>query len=221
MKKWLLCALAAISLAVFVPTVSPAAPAGAQAAEEGAFVASLNDTRARAGLPALVVHDELTALSRSWAQTMATAGEIFHADPISAGLGAPWLKLGENVGVGPTVGDLMQAFEASPGHYANIVDPEFTHVGVGVVWVGNRMFTTHRFMKMDNAPASPPPTTQPPAPPESAPVPAPVDSTPLPPTPAPGPSLPPLAFTDPALDAPVVDADRVGLVLRTLHHIDD
>ena len=208
MKKWLTCALAAISMAVFVPAVSPASPAGAQAAEEASFIAALNQTRARAGLPELVVHDELTSLSRVWAQTMADAGDIFHADPISAGLGAPWLKLGENVGVGPTVGDLMRAFEASPGHHANIIDPEFTHVGVGVVWVGNRMYTTHRFMKMGTTPAAPPAATDPTPP---------VPTTRL----APAPSLPPLAFADPAPRAPVADQARVGLVLRTLHDIDD
>jgi hypothetical protein len=212
MKKWLVCALAAISMAVLLPTVSPAAPAGAQAAEEASFLEALNQTRARSGLPALVVHDELTALSREWARTMADAGEIFHADPISAGLGAPWLKLGENVGVGPTVRDLMQAFEASPGHYANIIDPGFTHVGVGVVWVGNRMFTTHRFMKMGAAPADPP------APVETAPPPpAPEPATTVPAAPVP----PALAFTDPAPEPPSVDQARVGLVLRTLHDIDD
>lgn len=76
---------------------------------------------------------------------------ICHASPISAGVTHPWAKLGENVGTGPDVGSIMQAFIASPGHYANIVDPEFTHVGVGVVWDGNRMYTTHRFMKLQSA----------------------------------------------------------------------
>ena len=76
---------------------------------------------------------------------------ICHASPISAGVTHPWAKLGENVGTGPDVGSVMSAFIASPGHYANIIDPEFTHIGVGVVWDGNRMFTTHRFMKLQGS----------------------------------------------------------------------
>lgn len=76
---------------------------------------------------------------------------ICHASPISAGVTHPWAKLGENVGTGPDVGSIMNAFVASPGHYANIVDPEFTHIGVGVVWDGNRMYTTHRFMKLQSS----------------------------------------------------------------------
>ncbi len=169
-------------------------------------------------MPALIVHDELTALSRSWAQTMADAGEIFHADPISAGLSAPWLKLGENVGVGPTVPELMDAFEASPGHHANIVDPEFTHVGVGVVWVGSTMYTTHRFMKMETAPPPPPATTPPPSTIATTPTVPPTDTTPVPPTTT---TVPLLAFADPAPQPPVADPARVGMVLRTLLDIDD
>ena len=216
MKKWLTCALTVLTMAVLLPAVSPAAPAGAQAAEETAFIAALNQTRTNVGLPALTIHDELTSLSRGWAQTMADAGEIFHANPISAGLGAPWLKLGENVGVGPTVTELMDAFRASPGHYANIVDPEFTHVGVGVVWVGNTMYTTHRFMKMEPAAPPAPPPPPPPAPSTTAIAPTPTVPATVPETTA----LPALAFTDPVPRRPVAEPERVGVVLRVLHDID-
>lgn len=88
---------------------------------------------------------------------------ICHASPISAGVTHSWAKLGENVGTGPDVGSIMNAFIASPGHYANIIDPEFTHIGVGVVWDGNRMYTTHRFMKLQSAPQPPTTTTAAPA----------------------------------------------------------
>lgn len=91
---------------------------------------------------------------------------ICHASPISAGVTHSWAKLGENVGTGPDVGSIMNAFVASPGHYANIVDPEFTHIGVGVVWDGNRMYTTHRFMKLQSSTPTTtvaPTTTAPPA----------------------------------------------------------
>ena len=57
----------------------------------------------------------------------------------------------------------MDAFIASPGHYANIVDPEFTHIGVGVIRDPDnpaRLFTTHRFMKLQNAP-DPEPVSEP------------------------------------------------------------
>ena len=145
-------------LAVWTLVLTIIAPssASASASDEGSFIAQVNATRASVGLPALQPDVQLTNLARGWTGSMrdGVCGEgafICHASPISAGVTHPWAKLGENVGTGPDVGSIMQAFIASPGHYANIVDPEFTHVGVGVVWDGNRMYTTHRFMKLQSA----------------------------------------------------------------------
>ncbi len=141
---------------VLVLAVLSPAPAGASASEEAAFINQVNAARAQVGLPALLPDVQLTNLARGWAGSMRDGAcgadnYICHASPISAGVTHPWAKLGENVGTGPDVGSVMSAFIASPGHYANIVDPEFTHIGVGVVWDGNRMFTTHRFMKLQGA----------------------------------------------------------------------
>jgi hypothetical protein len=150
------------------------------AADEAAFVSSLNATRARQGLAPLKVDAELRDLARDWAQHMADAGQISHANPISAGVTSDWLKLGENVGTGGNVTVVMNAFIASPGHYANIMDPAFTRVGVGVVWVGNALYTVHRFMKVAGEEAGAPPAPEPP------PAPAPPPAT-EPPAPAPAP----------------------------------
>jgi len=141
--------------------VSLVPAASASANDEAAFIASVNQTRAAKGLPALKTDVQLTNLARGWAGAMrdGTCGSgnfICHASPISAGVTHPWEKLGENVGTGPDVAAVMSAFIASPGHYANIIDPEFTHIGVGVVWEDGRMYTTHRFMKLQGTPA---PTT--------------------------------------------------------------
>lgn len=138
---------------------TPEDPAG----DENAFVASLNATRAKGGVAPLTVDSELQSLARGWAEQMAAAGHISHANPISAGVTADWLKLGENVGTGGNVTVIMNAFIASPGHYANIMDPEFTRVGVGVVWVGNALYTVHRFMKVNGESASGPAQSPPPA----------------------------------------------------------
>ena len=158
-------------LAVFslvVALLTAASPATASPSEESAFVAGVNQARAAAGLPALQVDNELISLARGWTNQMknGVCGEdkyICHASPISAGLTQDWAKLGENVGTGPDVDSVMDAFIASPGHYANIVDPEFTHIGVGVIRDPDnpaRLFTTHRFMKLQNAP-DPEPVSEP------------------------------------------------------------
>lgn len=118
------------------------------AAEEQAFVGRINALRTGKGLAPLEVDPELTAASRTWAETMRQRGTIFHASDLSVGVTSNWQKLGENVGVGGTVDALFDAFVASPKHYENLVDPVYRYVGVGVVWDGDRMFTTHRFMAL-------------------------------------------------------------------------
>jgi uncharacterized protein YkwD len=169
-------------IAVMLATVG-ADPAGAQGGYDGGaeaeFVASINQLRASKGLSALTLDGQLVGSSRVWTDQMKTDGSISHAPDLSVGVTQNWQKLGENVGVGPTVTALMDAFIASPGHYANLVDPVYTRVGVGVVWDGNVMYTTHRFMSVAAA-ASPPPATDPPP---TLPPPVLPAATPDPPTP--------------------------------------
>ena len=133
--------------------------AAAESNDEVAFVEAINQIRADLGLAELQTHIELADIAREHTAAMAEAGEIYHADPISAGLNADWIKLGENVGVGAGVQVLVDAFVASPGHYANMIDPAFTHIGVGVVWKDEALYTTHRFLQPLGSGDSPPPTT--------------------------------------------------------------
>ena len=150
-------ATAAMATWLAAPSLSPAGASTATAtsrsqewgaAEEQGFVDKINQLRASLGLPTLAVDPELAAQARVWSQTMKDAGNIFHSKALDAGISADWEKLGENVGVGDTVDVLFDAFVNSPKHYENLVDPVYRYVGVGVVWDGDRMFTTHRFMAL-------------------------------------------------------------------------
>lgn len=167
----LLFVIVASLAAVATTLVHRPPPASASPAEESAFVDALNEVRSDNGLAPLTVNTQLSDLSRGHAQVMADAGEIFHANPISGGYEGPWSKFGENVGVGANVDVLVDAFVASPGHFANIIDPAFSQIGVGVVRVDGALYTTHRFLQLPGTPATP--TTAPPstAPPTTAPVP--------------------------------------------------
>lgn len=160
--------LGVLAVLLLVTTaLTPTTVSAQSASDEATFISRVNQVRANNGLPALIQNNELTSLSRGWAQAQrdGVCGEgvfICHANPISEGVTQNWEKLGENVGTGGDVLAVMDAFVASPGHFANIVDPAFTHIGVGVVWDGNRLFTTHRFMTLRTAePAPPPPTAAP------------------------------------------------------------
>jgi uncharacterized protein YkwD len=140
-------ALAAALVGAVLVTGSGTVESAAADDDEAAFIEAINEIRVDLGLDELEPHEELAETARAHTQAMADAGEIFHADPISEGLTAEWVKLGENVGVGAGVQVLVDAFVASPGHYANIIDPSFTHIGVGVVWKGETLYTTHRFLQ--------------------------------------------------------------------------
>jgi hypothetical protein len=209
----------ALLLSVLVP-VLPLSPAAAgpedPTADEARFVALVNDARARAGIAPLTVDAELTALARDWAAQMAAAGGISHAPRISAGVTQDWQKVGENVGRGPSVDPIMDAFIASPKHFENLMDPAFTKIGVGVVWSGTTLYTTHRFMQLRGQ-APPPPATEPPAPsaPPTTPSGPPVTAAPAPTTAPPRdeqavPALPPTSAPPPATPG------RVAVVLLAL-----
>lgn len=202
--------------------VGSISPADASASDEQAFVARINSLRASKGLGSLAVHGELTAIGRNWAGQMAAAGRISHNPNFASQVTANWAKLGENVGVGGSVDSLMQAFINSPGHYANLVDPAFTHIGVGVTFGGGRMFTSHQFMKLQGATApapAPAPKAPAPAPKATAPAPAPKATPPRPVAPAttsPRASAPAASRSTPttAAPAPVPEPEPPVVPLR-------
>jgi hypothetical protein len=146
-------------------------------------------------LPALAVDGELSAVARQWADTMAAAGAISHNPNVGSQVSAPWTTIGENVGTGPEVGGIMSAFVNSPSHYANIVEPVYDYVGIGVTWgTDGRMYTAHVFMDLDGgagAPA-PAPVSQPAAlaRPMGAAAPAPEPPAPAAPAPPPAAAAP-------------------------------
>jgi len=222
-RRWLRVALPALALALLMAVLVPA-PAGASGGDVGDYVARINGLRASVGVGPLQVNGELSAAAQGWADHMAATGTLAHSPNIASGLTVAWSKVGENVGVGPSTSVIWPAFVASAHHYANIVDPAFNYVGVGVANSGGRQWTCHRFMQLNGggspAPA-PAPSPAPKAPKASAaPAPKPpttggsagAASTPAPaapPTPAPSPTGPP----------PPADSTRVATVLSALRHL--
>ena len=151
--------------AVAILLLLGARPASADTvSDEQQFVAKINELRASKGLSQLSVDPNLTTIARNWAQSMAAAGDISHNPNLKDLVTSNWSRLGENVGVGGNVSQLFDAFVASPHHYANLVDPLWTKVGVGVVMSGSTMYTSHEFMTLrGGAPPAPPTTRKPPA----------------------------------------------------------
>lgn len=182
--------VAALATAFTLITAEPAT--AADAGVEAEFVAELNRVRADAGLHPLAVDGELVAVSRRWSDVMAGEGRIWHNPNLGDEVTAPWVLVGENVGVGYDVPTLVQAFVDSPAHYRNIVDARFDWIGVGVTWAPDgRLFTTHVFMDLGDDDGSAPPPAPAPAAAHAASAPAPAPAAaPQPPPPPPAAAAP-------------------------------
>ena len=147
--------LLALTLALTSSTLVALAPTAANAdvpCDAGGFVGSANSVRAGQGLPPLEWDGGLAGKASGWAQTMADAGSIFHSN-LPDGVSADWYRLGENVGKGPDTGSIAQALINSPGHYANLIDPGFRYVGVGVVSTEDTCYVSEVFMELASQPA--------------------------------------------------------------------
>ncbi len=149
-------------------TAAPAAAVGElSTAEEAQFLAQINDLRASRGAAPLQLLSTMTAAARDHTFAMAEAGQIYHTNSLSTGAPSGWTKLGENVGYGSGTTMLMNAFINSSGHLRNLVDPVFTHIGIGVVRNGGVIYTTHRFVAVAGStppadlPFTPPTTPSP------------------------------------------------------------
>lgn len=99
----------------------------------------VNAERSRAGLPALQVDPVLVGLARLKSEDMVAKGYFGHISPT---YGSPFAMMdqagvryryaGENLAGAPTVDVAHRALMNSPGHRANILNPHFTHVGIGI-----------------------------------------------------------------------------------------
>ena len=203
--------------------LAPAGPANASASPDD-YVNRINALRAAAGVAPLQVDGELTAAAQDWAQHMAAADTLAHSPDITSGISQNWRKVGENVGVGPDVGTVMAAFVASARHYANIIDPAFNRIGVGVADQGGRHYTCHRFMQIAGSDPPPAPAaavrrspSPKPSPPASSTSGSGTSNGATPPTnPAPAPPTPP---TPPAVQPgppPPANPARVAATLAAL-----
>ncbi len=135
--------------ATVTPLPTPTTLAAASPASLEQYVlAELNDVRQRNGLAALTLSPEVSLISREWSAQMAANGSISHRDAAALGLMLPrnWRAWGENVAVGPDAQQAQNALELSPGHFKNMVDPRFTHVGVGIVVRDGYTWITQNFV---------------------------------------------------------------------------
>ena len=109
---------------------------------ESQMVTLINGERAALGVAPLSVDPSLTTYARNWTYYMTSTEDFKHSDLSFGGYGYK----GENIAQNWSVSGAHSSFVGSPGHYANMTNAVFTHVGVGV-WIDDdgKLWTTHVF----------------------------------------------------------------------------
>jgi uncharacterized YkwD family protein/spore coat assembly protein SafA len=106
---------------------------------ENAVLLQVNQERQKAGLKPLVMDWELARVARTKSQDMAAKGYFSHQSPTYGSpfdmmkqFGINYKSAGENIASGQTTpNDVMIAWMNSQGHRANILNKDYTHLGVG------------------------------------------------------------------------------------------
>jgi uncharacterized YkwD family protein/spore coat assembly protein SafA len=112
----------------------------------------VNQERAKNGLPALKYDWELARVAEHKSQDMRNKGYFSHTSPtygspfdMMKSYGITYKAAGENIAYGQTSAQqVMNAWMNSSGHRANILNPNFTHIGVG--YVANGHYWTQMFI---------------------------------------------------------------------------
>jgi uncharacterized protein YkwD len=132
---------------LFVGSVATAPGASAATRSEVSLGNMMNHARHHYGRGGLRYSSGLSILARRHSALMAKRGTIFHTANLAYRLrGYSWRVAGENVGMGPTMLALHQAFMASPHHRENILYRGYHRYGVGVVWKDGIAYVTVEFM---------------------------------------------------------------------------
>jgi uncharacterized protein YkwD len=122
------------------PTEPPESYASSAPPKEAQVVALINADRKKAGLHALKIDPDLSAVAEMHAFDMHSNRFFAHngkdgstlADRMKRG-DVGFVRATENLSSAPSAEDAHASLMGSPGHRKNILDPEVTHVGVGIV----------------------------------------------------------------------------------------
>ncbi len=106
--------------------------------DESSFRGYINGARMNHGLRTLHMGNRLVTIARRHSAEMAQANSLYHNPNLATDLRTVQFSIaGENVGVGPSLPILHDAFMASAPHRENVLRPQFEKVGVGVATGGD------------------------------------------------------------------------------------
>jgi uncharacterized protein YkwD len=111
---------------------------------ESQVLLRVHEARKAHHLPGYRLGRRLSIIARDQARRMADRTTLFHNPQLASDV-TNWTWVGENVGFGPDVHSVHVAFMRSAPHRANILDRDFTRIGVGVEVRGTRVWICQVF----------------------------------------------------------------------------
>jgi uncharacterized protein YkwD len=113
-----------------------------------------NQERANANVPPLKWNERLAVAARLHSDEMVKQKQLSHQLKGEPSLGqrlsdrdARFSAIAENVGYGDDPQTLQSGWMHSAGHRANILNPAYTDMGIGIVRSGDRLYATEDFTK--------------------------------------------------------------------------
>lgn len=109
-------------------------------AGEKHMVDLVNAERVKVGAPVLTIDTRLTQVAESHSRDMFMRRYFSHVSPDNQDPGdrltaadIPYRLMGENIGYAPDVDTAHTGLMNSPEHKKNILEPQFRHVGIGII----------------------------------------------------------------------------------------
>ncbi len=93
-----------------------------------------NAIRAEKGLKPVKASSSLNQIAQSCSEKQAANQQMAHCDDFADKYPAGWMAASENVAMGYSVDQVTTGWKNSPGHYANMTDPNATHLGIGLAY---------------------------------------------------------------------------------------
>lgn len=125
------------------------------AAEEQQMLNLVNQERTSRGLKPLSLDSRLTSVARAYSQEMVTNNFFSHTSAVDGSspfdrikrAGITYKYAGENLAYNSSVSTAHTALMNSDGHRRNILNPNFTHIGIGIVKKGtSQIMVTQAFI---------------------------------------------------------------------------
>jgi uncharacterized protein YkwD len=123
-----------------IPIQAKADQLTVDAVSESAMFKLVNDERIKEGVGELTWRPELVPIARAHAEDMWKRGYFSHYSPNGKDVGdrlddahVTYTIAGENLALAPTLPTAHNGLMNSPGHRANILEPRFKRMGIGVI----------------------------------------------------------------------------------------